>query len=84
MQGAVPGGAIPPGPPVPAAALRESPLAQRRRRCCRPGDRHAIGRGRDIIEPGLLAKGDAGRIAAMLAADAELDVGPRRAAPLGG
>src|SRR5690606_31626503 len=49
-----------------------------------PGDRDAVGRGADVIEAGLLAEGDARRIAAVLSADAELDVGPGRPAPLGG
>jgi plasmid stability protein len=47
-----------------------------------PGDRHAIGRARDVIQAGLLAEGDRGRIAAMFAADTELQVRARRPAAL--
>src|SRR5690606_40773971 len=42
----------------------------------------AVRRGADVIETGRFAEGDTGRIAAVLAADAELDVGPGRPAPL--
>ena len=58
--------------------------AERRLRRRQPGDRHAVGRAGDVVEADLLAEGDRGRIAAVLAADAELDVRPRRAAALGG
>src|SRR3954451_22809291 len=47
-------------------------------------DRDAVGRARDVVEPDLAAEMDRGRVAAMLAADAEFDAGPRRAAALGG
>lgn len=43
-------------------------------------DRHAEKRATDVIEPGRLAKTDRGRIAAMIAADAKLDVRPCSAA----
>src|SRR6185437_15032792 len=43
-------------------------------------DRHAIGRARDIVEPDLLAETDRSGVAAMLAADAELQVATRLAA----
>ena len=59
-------------------------LAERRLRRREAGDRHAEGRAGDVVEPSLLAEGDRGRIAAVLAADAELDVRARRAAALGG
>ena len=61
---------------------RRSRLLQRRLRRREPGDRHAVGRGADIIEADALAEGDAGRIAAMLAANAELEVRPGRPAAL--
>src|SRR3989442_4744782 len=48
------------------------------------GDRHPIGRARHVIEPDLAAEMDRGRVAAMLAADAELEAGPGGAAALGG
>src|ERR1051326_2831361 len=37
------------------------------------GDRHAERRAGDVIEPDLVAEGDRGGIAAVLAADAELE-----------
>ena len=45
-----------------------------------PRDRHAIGRGADIIETYLFAKGDGCRIAAMFAANAQFDFRTRCAA----
>ena len=66
---------------APGAALA---LPERRLRRRQPGDRDAVGRGADIIEAGRLAEGDAGGIAAMLAANAELEAGLRRPAPLDG
>jgi hypothetical protein len=57
---------------------------QRRLRRRQSRDRHAVGAGRDVIEADLFAEGDRGRIAAMLAADAELDVRAGLAATLGG
>ena len=56
---------------------------QRRLRRREPGDGHAIGRAADVIEAGRLAEGDAGGVAAMLAANAELEAGLGRPAPLG-
>jgi hypothetical protein len=58
--------------------------SQRRLGRRQPRDRDAERRARDIVEPDALAECDAGGIAAMLAADAELDVRPRRPAALGG
>src|SRR5262245_22811180 len=46
--------------------------AQRRLGGGQPRDRHAIGRAGDIVEAGLVAEEHRGRIAAMFAADAEL------------
>src|SRR5258708_6136826 len=48
-----------------------------------PGDRHPIGRAGDIVEADLVAEADGGGIAAVLAADAELQVLARAAAALG-
>src|SRR5437588_10933723 len=45
-------------------------------------DWHAEGRARNVIELGAVAEGHALRIAAVLAADAELDIRPRPATAL--
>src|SRR5277367_1547553 len=55
-------------------------LAERGLCCGEPRDRHAIGRARDVIEADLVAERHRSRIAAMLAADADLEIGPRLAA----
>src|SRR5258708_5853159 len=47
------------------------------------GDRHARGRAGHVVEPDLVADRHRGRIAAVLAADAELEVLARVAAALG-
>src|ERR1700687_2112844 len=39
-----------------------------------PRDRHAVGRARDVVQSDLVAERDRSRIAAMLAADPDLDV----------
>src|SRR5687767_398390 len=44
------------------------------------GDRHAIRRAAHVVEPGHVEEGDRGGIAAVLAADAEPEVGLRLAA----
>src|SRR5579871_896152 len=49
----------------------------------KPRDRHAIGRAGHVVEPDLDAEGDRGGIAAMLAANAELNVFPRLPAARG-
>jgi len=63
-------------------------LARRSASAAWAAARRAIGtrirRARDIVEPDLLAKGRAGRIAAMFAECAKLDARARRAAALGG
>src|SRR3546814_17311576 len=46
---------------------------QRRLRRREERDGHAVGRGADVIEADFLAEMDARRVAAMFAADAELD-----------
>ena len=46
------------------------------------GDGHAVGRAGDVVKPDLLAEGDRSRVAAMLAANAELDVRTGRPAAL--
>ena len=60
------GAAGPPRPPP-------SP-GQRRLRGGEAGDRHAVGRAGDVVEAELVAELDRVRIAAVFAADAELDV----------
>ena len=55
------------------SGLARSLAAQRRLGCGKAGNRHPIGRARHVIETRLLAEVDRGRIAAMLAADPELD-----------
>src|SRR5436190_13549568 len=54
----------------------------RQRGLCRgqPRDRNPVGAGADVIEPDLVEEMDRRRVAAVLAADAELEIGPRRAA----
>src|ERR1700722_8387220 len=68
---------------APSRRARRLP-AQRRLRGGEAGDGKAEGGARDIVDPRLLAEGDRGRIAAVLAADAELEIGPGLAAALGG
>src|SRR5438128_735543 len=57
-------------------------LAKRGLRRRKARDRHAERRTRDVVEPDLVAEGDRGRIAAMLAADAELQSVARLAAAI--
>src|SRR5579885_996335 len=59
-------------------------LAERRWRGGEPRDRHAKRRARDIVELDLVAELNRGRIAAVLAANAELQLLTRLAAALGG
>src|ERR1700694_3899530 len=64
-----------PAPPLPPAASYRCDLGcagQRSLRCGEPGYRHPIGRAGYVIETDRLAKADRRRIAAMLAADPEL------------
>src|SRR6185312_850567 len=49
-----------------------------------PGDRHAIGRAAHVIETDVAAEADRGGIAAMLAANPDLEVRARLAAALFG
>src|SRR6478735_5877346 len=56
--------------------------AQCRLRRRQPRDRHAVRRARDVVQTGLVAEEHRGRIAAMLAADADLERGPGLAAAL--
>src|SRR4051794_3823782 len=55
-------------------------LAKRRLRCGQPRDRHAVGRARNVIEPDLVAERHRSGIAAVLAANADLEIRPRLAA----
>src|SRR4051794_5670027 len=48
-------------------------LAERGLRCGEAGDRHAVGRAGDVIEPDLVAERHRGRIAAVFAADTDLE-----------
>src|SRR6202000_893835 len=58
------------------AALRRAGKIPAQRRLCggEARDQHAERRARDVVQPDLVAEGDRGRIAAVLAADAELQV----------
>ena len=47
------------------------------------GDRHTEGRAADVVQAHIVAELDGGRITAVLAADAQLDVGASLAAQLG-
>src|SRR4051794_25050812 len=47
------------------------------------GDRHAEGRAADVVQAGRVEEADRGRVAAVLAADPELEAGPRLAAVAG-
>src|SRR3954452_18163837 len=59
-------------------------LLERRLRCSHPRDRHAVGRTAHVVEPRHLEEPDRLRVAAVLAADAQLEVGVRLAAHPGG
>ena len=67
----------------PYAVLAAFP-AQRRLGGGEASDRDAERGARDVVETRQFAEGDRGRIAAVLAADAELKVGTGRAAARGG
>src|SRR5919106_5416134 len=53
--------------------------SQRRLRGSNPGDRHPVRRAADVVEPGQLEERDRLGVAAVLAADAEPDLGLRLA-----
>ena len=61
---------------VPISA-RTVDLGQGRLGSGQSGDRDPERRAADVVEPVLVAPGDRGRVAAVLAADADLDPGPR-------
>src|SRR4051794_31286337 len=65
-----------------APRLPRRGLAERGLRRGEPRDRHAVGRAGDVIQPDLMAERHRGRIAAVFAADADLEVCPRLAAAL--
>src|SRR6266404_2816084 len=65
----------------PTSRLARDRLAKRRLCGGQPRDRHAVGRAGDVIEPDLVAECYRSRIAAMLAANPDLDVGTGLAAP---
>ena len=50
-------------------------LGERRLGRGEPGERHAVGRARDVVEPEAVAERDRARLTAVLAADPELDGG---------
>src|SRR2546426_616381 len=50
----------------------------------RPGERNAIGRARDVVEADLVEELYGSGVAAVLTADPELQVGPRRASVVHG
>src|SRR4051812_820345 len=55
-------------------------LAERGLRRGKARDRHAVGRARNVVEPDLMAERHRGGIAAVFAADADLEVRPGLAA----
>src|SRR5436309_2761147 len=63
-----------------ALRLARNRLAERGLRRGETGDRHAVGRAGDVVEADLVAEGDGGGIAAVLAADADLELRARLAA----
>src|ERR1700719_1257841 len=71
-------------PVILAVMSLRSPLFTRQHglRRGQPCDRHPIRRAGDIVEPDLLAESDRGRVAAVLAANAELQSGPGGASAL--
>jgi hypothetical protein len=59
-------------PRVPSRSRRHHSSGQLGLRGGEAGDRHPVGRARDVIEPDFAAEADRGGVAAVLAADAEL------------
>src|SRR3954451_900590 len=64
--------------------FRRRSLAERSLGRGEAGDRHAERAARDVVQPDLVAQLDRVRVAALFAADAELDLRPRLAALLDG
>src|ERR1700675_3335577 len=64
--------------------FRAGAFAERGLRCGEPRNRHAKRRARHVVERDLVAERDRGRIAAVLAADAELEIFADLAAARGG
>ena len=80
--------AAPPQPSTPSASAAASTARrsassapQRRLRGGQARDRHAEGRARYVVEPDARAEAHAARIAAVLAAEPELEPGPRARGP---
>src|SRR5215471_18594999 len=69
---------------APRASFRLEGAAERRLRRGEASNRYAIGRAGNVVEPGLVAEEHRRRIAAMLAANAELELGPSLAPALAG
>src|SRR5262249_59126750 len=65
-----------------ASRLAGRGLAERGLRGGKARDRHPGRRARDVVEPDIVAEGDRGGIATVLAADSELEVVPRLAPAL--
>src|ERR1700744_1314348 len=63
-----------------ALRLAGDSLAERRLRRSKASDRHAVGRARDVIQSDLVAECDRSGIAAMFAANADLEIGTSLAA----
>jgi O-acetylserine/cysteine efflux transporter len=68
--------------PVPGRRARR--LAERGPAGLQPRDRHPEGRAGHVVEPDLVEEVDRGGVAAVLAADAQVQVGPRGPATLDG
>ena len=60
---------------------RASPARKRGLRRGEARERDAVGRARDVVEPERVAEGDRARLASVLAADAELELGRSAARP---
>src|SRR5262249_44822547 len=73
-------------PSIRATELRRArrALPERRLGGGEAGDRHPVRRTRHIVEPDLVAELNRGRVAAVFAADAELEVAARLASAFSG
>ncbi len=60
--------------------LARNRLAERGLGSGETGDRHAVGRARDVVETDLVAERHRGRVAAMLTANTDLEIGSGLAA----
>ena len=62
--------------------MRTSARANGSLRGRKPGDRHTVRRAANVVEPGLVEELDTRRVSAVLAAYADLEVGPDAPAQL--